>query len=208
MKRNFIAVAIAALCLSTSASATILGPENVNTNTQGQAQGQAQGQFQGQGQAQGQASFNRNSNKNSASSNSGGNGFSSYNDTDIRPAASASAPGLTSIGSDNCLGSTSFGAGNGFFAVSGGTTVESAECNRRAYSRALAGLGQQAAALALLCKNEEVASVTPACATAAPTPAVKTTAPVAVASVSASNASVCANAKAQGDDTLAARVCK
>ena len=208
MKRNFIAVAIAALCLSTSASATILGPENVNTNTQGQAQGQAQGQFQGQGQAQGQASFNRNSNKNSASSNSGGNGFSSYNDTDIRPAASASAPGLTSIGSDNCLGSTSFGAGNGFFAVSGGTTVESAECNRRAYSRALAGLGQRDAALALLCKNEEVASVTPACATAAPTPAVKTTAPVAVASVSASNASVCANAKAQGDDTLAARVCK
>lgn len=206
MKRNLIAVAIAALCLSTSASATILGPENVNT--QGQTQGQAQGQFQGQGQAQGQASFNRNSNKNSASSNSGGNGFSSYNDTDIRPAASASAPGLTSIGSDNCLGSTSFGAGNGFFAVSGGTTVESAECNRRAYSRALAGLGQRDAALALLCKNEEVASVTPACATAAPTPAVKTTAPVAVASVSASNASVCANAKAQGDDTLAARVCK
>lgn len=206
MKHNLIAVAIAALCLSTSASATILGPENVNT--QGQTQGQAQGQFQGQGQAQGQTSFNRNSNKNSASSNSGGNGFSSYNDTDIRPAASASAPGLTSIGSDNCLGSTSFGAGNGFFAVSGGTTVESAECNRRAYSRALAGLGQQAAALALLCKNEEVASVTPACATAAPTPAVKTTAPVAVASVSASNASVCANAKAQGDDTLAARVCK
>lgn len=206
MKHNLIAVAIAALCLSTSASATILGPENVNT--QGQTQGQAQGQFQGQGQAQGQTSFNRNSNKNSASSNSGGNGFSSYNDTDIRPAASASAPGLTSIGSDNCLGSTSFGAGNGFFAVSGGTTVESVECNRRAYSRALAGLGQQAAALALLCKNEEVASVTPACATAAPTPAVKTTAPVAVASVSASNASVCANAKAQGDDTLAARVCK
>lgn len=206
MKHNLIAVAIAALCLSTSASATILGPENVNT--QGQTQGQAQGQFQGQGQAQGQTSFNRNSNKNSASSNSGGNGFSSYNDTDIRPAASASAPGLTSIGSDNCLGSTSFGAGNGFFAVSGGTTVESAECNRRAYSRALAGLGQRDAALALLCKNEEVASVTPACATAAPTPAVKTTAPVAVASVSASNASVCANAKAQGDDTLAARVCK
>lgn len=214
MKQKFIVAALAALFISTGASATGL----LGGNAQSQEQGQAQGQFQGQGQAQGQASFNKNSNSNrntnvagaaaGALSNSGGNGFSSYNDTDIRPAASASAPGLTSIGSDNCLGSTSFGAGNGFFAVSGGTTVESAECNRRAYSRALAGLGQQAAALALLCKNEEVASVTPACATAAPTPAVKTTAPVAVASVSASNASVCANAKAQGDDTLAARVCK
>lgn len=212
MKRNFIAIAIAALCLSTSASATILGPENVNTNTQGQAQGQAQGQFQGQGQAQGQASFNRNSNKNSASSNSGGNGFSSYNDTDIRPAATAIAPGLTSIGSDNCLGSASFGAGNGFFAVSGGTTTESAECNRRAYSRALAGLGQQAAALAILCKNEEVASVTPACAAATPAPApaaaTSSTPPVKVASVPASNAAVCASAKAQGDTILASRVCQ
>lgn len=209
-------IALVALCISAGASATGLLGGNVQGQDQNQGQAQAQGQLQGQGQAQ--ASFNKNSNTNrntnvagaaaGASSNSGNNDFSSYNETDIRPAASASAPGLTSIGSDNCLGSTSFGAGNGFFAVSGGTTTESAECNRRAYSRALAGLGQTKAALALLCKNEEVASVTPACTAAAPAPTAAAPAPAKVASVSASNTSVCANAKAQGDDILVARVCK
>ncbi len=215
--KNLI-VALVALCISAGASATGLLGGNVQGQDQNQGQAQAQGQLQGQGQAQ--ASFNKNSNTNrntnvaGASAGavsgafSGGNDFSAHNETDIRPAATASAPGLTSIGSDNCLGSTSFGAGNGFFAVSGGTTTESAECNRRAYSRALAGLGQTKAALALLCKNEEVASVTPACAVAAPAPTAAASAPVKVASVSASNTLVCANAKAQGDDILAARVCK
>lgn len=209
MQKKLIAIAVLTLGISSGAWAISLGPENVNTNananTQGQHQGQAQGQFQGQGQLQGQASFN----KNSANSNSGGNGFSSYNETDIRPAATAAAPGLTSIGTDNCLGSTSFGAGNGFFAVSGGTTTESAECNRRAYSRALLGLGQKAAALALLCKNEEVASVTPACAKASAPVAATPAAPVLVASSpTADNAAVCASAKAQGDTILVSRVCK
>lgn len=80
-----------------------------------------------------------------------------------RPAASAPAVVLTSVGSDNCLGSASGSVGNGFFSVGGGATTESVECNRRAYSRRLQDLGQNEAAVALLCLNPEVASVTPTC---------------------------------------------
>jgi type II secretory pathway pseudopilin PulG len=98
-------------------------------------------------------------------SSSGGNTMSSSisNDTDIRPAASAPSFALTSVGSYNCLGSASLSAGNGFFSFGGGTTMESVECNRRANSDQLIKLGQPAAALALVCLNDEVAKVTPAC---------------------------------------------
>lgn len=94
-------------------------------------------------------------------SNSGGN-VQDVN-VDPRPAAMAPGIGLTAVGSDNCLGSVSVGAGNGFWSFGGGKTVESVECNRRAYSRALASLGQTEAALQLLCLNADVAKVTPAC---------------------------------------------
>jgi hypothetical protein len=73
-----------------------------------------------------------------------------------RPAASAPANSLTAVGTDNCLGSASGSFGNGFFAIGGGKTTESVECNRRAYARMLAQLGLQPAALALLCLNDEV----------------------------------------------------
>lgn len=81
----------------------------------------------------------------------------------VRPAATAPAVNLTSVGSDNCLGSVSGGAGNGLFSIGGGTTTESVECNRRAYSRRLQELGKTGAAVAILCLNPEVASVTPEC---------------------------------------------
>jgi len=65
------------------------------------------------------------------------------------------------MGTDNCMGSVSIGVGGGA-AVGGGTlsfgkTVESKDCNRRAYARDLRTAGQNEAALALLAKNPEVA---------------------------------------------------
>lgn len=167
---------------------------------QGQLQGQAQvqGQLQGQGQSSNNSntntvnSNNLNLNSNSSTSKatsasdssavsksgavagsySGGNAqSSSVNiDTDVRPAASAPAISLTSVGTDNCLGSASASVGTGYFSIGGGATTESIECNRRAYSRALRDLGQKDAALALLCLNPEVAKVTAACPTTAAAP--------------------------------------
>ena len=110
------------------------------------------------------------------------------NETDIRPAASAPGLALTSVGTDNCLGSASASFGTGFFSIGGASTMESVECNRRANSRALQGLGQKEAALALLCLNTEVASVTAACPKpVAPKPVASSpVAPVAAGGKSAS----------------------
>ena len=49
MKKSLLT---AALFAAFAAQAAVLGPDNVNTNTQGQNQGQAQGQLQGQSQGQ------------------------------------------------------------------------------------------------------------------------------------------------------------
>jgi len=76
--------------------------------------------------------------------------------TNVRPAASAPANSLTSVGTDNCLGSVSGSFGNGFISFGGGSTTESVECNRRANSRRLEALGYREAAVALQCMNDEV----------------------------------------------------
>lgn len=182
--KNLLAAAFTAAFAIPAFSAGIGSPEaNASANqAQGQAQGQMQGQLQGQMQGQGQASFNRNTNHNSAFSASGAYQTGTIvNDTDIRPAASAPGFALTSVGTDNCLGSASASIGTGFFSIGGASTTESVECNRRAYARALRELGQTGAALQLLCLNSEVAGVTPACAKpAAPT---ASAAPAQVASI-------------------------
>ena len=70
--------------------------------------------------------------------------------------ASAIAPGLTAAGVHSCAGSTSAAGGGTGFGFSFGTTYEMQECNRRAYAATLMGMGQNAAALALVCNNPEV----------------------------------------------------
>lgn len=70
--------------------------------------------------------------------------------------ASAIAPGLTAAGVHSCAGSTSAAGGGTGFGFSFGTTYEMQECNRRAYAATLMGMGQNAAALALVCNNSEV----------------------------------------------------
>mgnify|MGYP001618144603 CR=1 FL=1 len=90
-----------------------------------------------------------------------------------RPTATAPAVVLTSTGSSNCLGSASGSAGNGFFSIGGGTTVESVPCNRRLNSERLQNLGLRNSAIALMCLDEDVARVTPECKQLVP-PAKKT----------------------------------
>lgn len=164
-------ITIAALTLALSACSPAYAGNNNNnsggnSSTAAAAASASAAQQQGQQQGQAQNSANVNHNANVAGSFSGGNSQSSsvVVDTDVRPAASAPAISLTSVGTDNCLGSVSASAGNGFWAIGGGKTTESVECNRRAYSRALRDLGQKDAALSLLCLNPEVSSVTPSCA--------------------------------------------
>jgi hypothetical protein len=70
--------------------------------------------------------------------------------------ASAIAPGLTAAGVHSCAGSTTAAGGGTGFGFSFGSTYEMQECNRRAYAASLMGLGQNRAALALLCNNAEV----------------------------------------------------
>lgn len=163
-------IAIAALVASFSFSAFASGIGSPEANASAsQAQGQIQGQAQGQLQGQAQSSYNSNRAAAGAAAGaySGGNKQTQsgqiVNETDIRPAASAPGLSLTSVGTDNCLGSASASFGTGFFSIGGASTTESVECNRRAYSRALRELGQAAAALQLLCLNPEVASVTASC---------------------------------------------
>lgn len=70
--------------------------------------------------------------------------------------ASAIAPGLTAAGVHSCAGSTTAAGGGTGFGFSFGSTYEMQECNRRAYAATLMGMGQNAAALALICGNAEV----------------------------------------------------
>lgn len=103
-------------------------------------------------------------NTSGSTSNSGAsaivNGDTIYNPGKIKQristTASAIAPGLTAAGVHSCAGSTSIGASVTGFNFGFGTTYEMIECNRRAYAATLAGMGQNAAALALVCNNAEV----------------------------------------------------
>jgi len=65
-------------------------------------------------------------------------------------------PGLTAAGVHSCAGSASVGVGVTGFNLGAGATYEMIECNRRAYAASLAGMGQNLAALDLLCQNAEV----------------------------------------------------
>jgi hypothetical protein len=103
-------------------------------------------------------------NTSGSTSNSGAsaivNGDTIYNPSRIKQristTASAIAPGLTAAGVHSCAGSTSIGASVTGFNFGFGSTYEMIECNRRAYAATLAGMGQNAAALALVCNNAEV----------------------------------------------------
>ncbi|HEV2560482.1 MAG TPA: hypothetical protein VGU45_17810 [Microvirga sp.] len=74
----------------------------------------------------------------------------------IATTASAIAPGLTAAGVHSCAGSASLGVGGTGFNFGVGSTYEMIECNRRAYAATLVGIGQNAAALAMICNNPEV----------------------------------------------------
>lgn len=99
-----------------------------------------------------------------STSNSGAtaivNGDTIYNPAKTRQriasTASGIAPGLTAAGVHSCAGSASIGVGGVGFNFGAGATYEMQECNRRAYAATLMGMGQNAAALALVCNNPEV----------------------------------------------------
>lgn len=108
------------------------------------------------------AAFAQNSNSNSGSTSiaiaggAGNDGSVQRSKGRLSTTASAIAPGLTAAGVHSCAGSAvAAGAGTGF-GLSLGMTYEMKECNRRAYAASLMGLGQNRAALALLCNNDEV----------------------------------------------------
>lgn len=70
--------------------------------------------------------------------------------------ASAFTPGLTAAGINSCAGSASAGVGGTGFNFGVGSTYEMQECTHRANAAALAGLGQQLAALEELCQSESM----------------------------------------------------
>lgn len=74
----------------------------------------------------------------------------------LKTTGAAIAPGLTAAGVHSCAGSTSGAFGGQGISLGFGTTYEMVECNRRAYAATLQGMGQNAAALALVCNNAEV----------------------------------------------------
>jgi len=74
----------------------------------------------------------------------------------IKTTVPAFAPGLVAAGVHSCAGSTSVGVGATGWGLGFGSTYEMRECNRRAYAAALLGMGQNRAALDLICLNREV----------------------------------------------------
>lgn len=74
----------------------------------------------------------------------------------IKTTVPAFAPGLVAAGVHSCAGSTSAGVGATGWGFGFGSTYEMRECNRRAYAAALLGMGQNRAALDLICLNKEV----------------------------------------------------
>ena len=99
---------------------------------------------------------------NSISDATGGNAAISGDITNSvnfdRAASTAYAAALTAS-AGTCMGSTSVGGQGVGFGVSIGSTWSDSDCNRRRYSAMLMSLGEDAAAIQLLCLNEEVAQV-------------------------------------------------
>lgn len=119
-----------------------------------------QGQQQGQGQGQKQNSENNNDNSSNAKANAGnGSGNSTVNTTVVgattvypRQTQSAHAAGL-SVSNGTCMGSTSGAAQGPGFGISIGGTWNDDNCNRRYNAQLLDALGQNTAAVALLCQD-------------------------------------------------------
>lgn len=86
----------------------------------------------------------------------------------IRTTVPGIAPGLVAAGVHSCAGSSSVGVGATGWGFGLGSTYEMKECNRRAYAAALLGMGQNRAALDLICLNKEVRSVLNATGVACP----------------------------------------
>lgn len=178
---------------------------NTNLNAQGQQQGQKQGQAQGQLQGQAQQANNhqtqnatavqgqssRNDNRSSArntnsNANSGNNSAQSvtvqgdhYEAARIPVATAYAAPLVAGTGT--CMGSTTVGGQGMTIGISVGSTWEDHGCTMRSNAATLYSLGQQQAAVALLCQDK---SISQAMATAGtPCPGAQKAAPaVALAS--------------------------
>lgn len=122
-----------------SASASATGGTHVQTNTQVNTQVQSQNQGQQQGQAQGQKQ----------SANNEGNKQSVNVDAPMIPGV-AVAPGLTSGGTQVCLGSFSVGLSGPMAGVAFGKTVVDKGCEDRQNAILLFNMGYKAEALELL----------------------------------------------------------
>lgn len=82
--------------------------------------------------------------------------------------ASAFAPGLTAAGINSCAGSNSAGVGGTGFNFGIGGTYEMEDCTARANAAALAGLGQNLAALESLCQSPKMRAALNASGTICP----------------------------------------
>ena len=125
---------------------------NTNVNTQGQSQnqGQHQGQIQGQGQGQKQSADNK------------GVSQSVNVDSQMIPGV-AVAPGLTSGGTQVCLGSFSVGISGPMAGVAFGKTVVDKGCEDRQNAILLFNMGFRTEALHLLMQgNDRVRALFPA----------------------------------------------
>lgn len=139
---------------ATGGSATANGGTHVQTNTQvttqGQSQVQGQQQMQGQGQGQRQSADNK------------GVSLSVKTDAPMIPGV-ALAPGLTSGGTQVCLGSFSVGLSGPMAGVAFGKTVVDKGCEDRQNAILLFNMGFRTEALHLLMQgNERVRALFPA----------------------------------------------
>lgn len=86
----------------------------------------------------------------------------------IDSTVAAFAPGLTAAGINSCAGSVSGGVGGTGFNFGIGGTYEMDECTARANAAALAGLGQNLAALESLCQSPKMRAALNASGTVCP----------------------------------------
>lgn len=181
-------IGIGGSVLGSGNSANTNRNDNRNTNLQGQLQGQQQGQAQGQAQGQqqnatakqgqSQSSRNRNDNRSSASNsnsnaNSGNNSAQAvtvqgdhYEAARIPVATAYAAPLVAGTGT--CMGSTTVGGQGMTIGISVGSTWEDHGCTMRSNAATLYSLGQQKAAVALLCQDKSIAQAMKAAGTTCP----------------------------------------
>lgn len=167
MKKMFtltLAVLVA-LVFAGPAMATILGPENVNTNTNVNTPVNTNTNVNTNvntptaisgsvsGAVSGSKSEADSKSKSSASSSNDGVKF----EAPIIPGFAA-APGLTSVGTYACLGSLSFGLSGPMAGASFGITKIDKGCEHARDAVILMGWGYPTAALILLSKNDDTAA--------------------------------------------------